>query len=232
MPRKRLTTSATPRTDPDVWTVIAHDLRQPVQAMALIAKAAATEAADAGQRGLCERLSLLAQSLDSMIDAMGEFAALESGTRTLELRPARLEAIVDAAVTKVAAAARAEGCTVHHSGLLGEVRTDVRMLAMVLEGVLLFCVKSGRAGEIVIRARRTKRTATLDFEYAGAAPENAMTHQAFIELKPIPASPPALVQGVGLALAARLAPHLGAQLRHSRIRDGRHRVSVLLPVAG
>lgn len=221
--------SRTPRrTTLDLWSSVAHDLRQPVQAIALLAKLISAEQA---QRELGERLGLLTVSIDFMIEALSDIAALQQGTRAAAVRPVSLQRMAAAARTRQGKAAEAAGRQVRLHPGEATVASDPRLVAAILDGLLLYVIKHATDVEIEMGVRGLSKLASLDIVYGGPDPQFALRKQAFVDLRPLPDSPSEPVIGLGLMLAARLAHLLGGRIEHGRLaRRGRHRLSLKLPL--
>lgn len=212
-----------------MWPGVAHDFRQSVQAVALLAKVVAAEPA---QRDVGHRLGIIALTFDFMIEAMGDIAALEQGTRTTATRALSLQRSATAASAKLAKVAGAAGRTVRHVAGDTAVASDPRLIASIVEALLLHAIKHATDQYIDIAVRRLARHASLDVEYGGADPQSALAKQAFIDLKPVPDAPTEPVLGLGLMLAGRIAHLLGGRIEHTPLRrTGRHRLSLRLPAA-
>ena len=212
-----------------VWLMAGHDLRQPLQSLALTSRILTLDCTQAERRTAIRNLELVLASFDDMVIAVTELAGLASGTRTPDITSVSLGDLVDAVVADCQAAAAVAGIAIEQLPLpTAEIETDPKLLAKIVKTLLLYAIKHGTGDRIVVKARRRRATTILDVVYAGQPPGNALKKQAFIELNPLDTDPPRLVQGLGLAFAALVADCLGVVLQTARAPGGLQRLSLEL----
>jgi signal transduction histidine kinase len=211
-----------------IWVAAAHDLRQPLQSLALTSRILALDRPQIERQTAVRNLGLALASFDDMLVAVIELAGLTSGTRRPELASVALARIIETVVGECGPAASAAGITLDHVSLTTAIHTDPRLLAKILKALVLYAIKYGTGDRIVIEAGKRGKATAFAVTYAGPHPGGALKHQAFIELGPLGADPSRPVQGLGLAFAAQLAGCLGFKLEPGRTRDGSRRLSLNL----
>ena len=206
-------------------------MRQPLQSLALTARILTLDCTDAERRAAVQSLRLVLASLDEMVVVLTEMARLANGSQVPRLGRTMLSDVVEAVIADVGPAATAAGITLEHVARAAEVRTDSRLLAMVIKGLVLFAVKEGTGDRIVIETRlagagRHGAKVGLDIGYTGPSPGSALYKQALIELFPLDTQPPRPVQGIGLAFVVVLVDRLKIAFDHGRGRGSKRRLSL------
>ena len=134
---------------------ISHELRTPLHGLTGTIDALSRTTLDADQQHL---LSLSEASAERLLGVIGEvldFARVEAGELEFELRPTRLQDVVEAAASSFAAAAAQKGLSLT-SELRGEhgawALADSNRLAQVLANLLSNAVKFTEQGAITLTA--------------------------------------------------------------------------------
>jgi signal transduction histidine kinase len=128
------------------WSsVIAHDLRQPVSAIALYAQLLARQAAD-GLRGPIDGIATAARRLGRMIQDLLDLSRLDARKLSLSRGPVDPEALVRASVSAAAVGAPDRRFEVRVGGAVPRVEADADRVAQVLDNLIGNAVKYGAPG--------------------------------------------------------------------------------------
>ena len=111
-----------------------HDLRQPLQSLALTTRILSLDCTEAERIAANKHVGLAIESLDQMIVVLTEMARLGSGYSLPAKRRVRLDEVVAIATGDCAAAAARAGLSFQCTLPVAEIETDPRLLGMA-EGV-------------------------------------------------------------------------------------------------
>lgn len=196
---------------PRLLARIGHDLRQPLQAMALLNAALAQRTTDDDTRLLIDDMGRSVDVLRQMIENLLDLGKLEAGAvdPEIEVVPVSEVLVGSAKAFSQAAAATDVGLRIVDSGAW--VRSDARLLRDIVTRLVSNAVRFTAAGKIVVGCRR--RGATLRIEVWDTGPgigDDDLRHvfEAFHRLD-IPGGDTGPGLGLGLALVERTATLLG-----------------------
>jgi signal transduction histidine kinase len=184
-----------------------HDLRQPVHALGLLA--AQAEAQMHGRRAAATAVQLrqMAQSLDSLVDALLDIGRLDAGGITVEPRAMALSDTFDRLDAEFAVIAEARGLQGRLRPTDLWIRSDPVQFERMLRNLLANALAYTSRGGVLLAARRAGdrvRVAVWDTG-AGIAVENqGRVFDEFVQLQN-PGRDRRRGHGLGLAIVARLA---------------------------
>jgi signal transduction histidine kinase len=213
-----------------------HDLRQPVQAIALFQSALEATPLDAEQRRISGLLRESAQSLAEILNTLLDVLKLDSGTVTPYPEPVSVATLLRKIQTQSSALAAAKGLRFRLFQPDKEVLlfTDAALLNVVLRNLVDNAVKYTQRGGILVGVRRRGGNALIQVWDTGkgvSADKLDAIFDEYIQLDN-PHRDSANGLGLGLAIARRLADLLGVAIR-CRSQLGRGSVfEVSVPLAG
>lgn len=212
-----------------------HDLRQPVQALALNMAALELEAVTPAQGQLVQRMGRSLQALTQMFDVLLDISRLDAGIVPVALQPVSLRALLVRLRDDVAATAALRGLQVRlrlPAGLAACMTlSDPVLLERCLRNLLDNAVKYTPQGELLLALRARAGGWQLEVWDTGIGMTPDVQAKAFDEFYQAdnPARDRARGLGLGLAIVQRLARLLGHGL-HLQSRPGHGtRVALQLP---
>lgn len=235
-----------------LWSQAGHDLRQPLQSIALFARVLEGQSLGSEQKRNARMIGLIAQTMEQMLEALTMLSKLEQRNVNVEAQAQANEVDLAAAVALQVAQVRdcavARRLPIRSGNLDRHIRADAQLLAEALKGMLMHAIKSSTGGEIEIVARpepsparqrvagdvskrgniRGKSSLVLDVLFQGPDPTKALQRNIFIELPPPDKETPVVTFGLGLAAVSHLAVHAGFGLSHGRTSAGKQRLTLNL----
>ncbi|NVM86608.1 signal transduction histidine kinase [Variovorax sp. SG517] len=199
-----------------------HDLRQPLQAMALNVGALRHVAMAPDARAIVEVVDSSLEQLRAMLDALLDVSKLDAGVVVAQPQRVRVDRLLTAVAASFGAAAAARRVGLHTDCPPGlAVRTDPDLLRRMLANLIDNAIKFSPAdGQVEVRAR--VRDAAADASNAeveltvrdsgpGIAPENhRIVFEDLVQLHAAgPGAPAAAGHGLGLGIVRRVAELLG-----------------------
>ncbi|MDQ7990352.1 MAG: HAMP domain-containing sensor histidine kinase [Candidatus Dactylopiibacterium sp.] len=189
---------------------MAHDLRQPLQAAGLFAATLAAHPLPDASRKLAQGLETATTQLSTQFEAVFAIARIDSGRTAPAFAHVGLETVFAQVVAQRLEDAHARELHLRHVASRCVLRTDVALLTRLLDGFLSYAIATAPASGVVLGCRpRTggvfvevwRGGEGLDADALGGlfAPGSRVT-QALDD------------HGLGLVLAARIAPLLGARV--------------------
>jgi PAS domain S-box-containing protein len=127
-------------------SIVAHDLRQPLQSVSLSAQSLARETRDPNLRKYIERIRSEAERLNRMVGDLMDVSRLEAHRLELARRPIDLTALVRECVDRMALEAPDRPFDVAVEGDVPEVCADPDRIAQVLDNLLTNGIKYGKPG--------------------------------------------------------------------------------------
>jgi signal transduction histidine kinase/ActR/RegA family two-component response regulator len=187
-----------------------HDLRQPLQAMALNVSALRHSALAPEVRTVVDVVDASLEQLRSMLDALLDVSKLDAGVVLPQPRRLQLDRLLDALQASFGVVARSRGVSLHtRCPPRLSVRTDVdllrRLLANLVDNAIKFTPAGGR---VDIEATPQVEGVRLQVRDTGPgiAPEHhAVVFEDLVQLPPPPGTARAAGHGLGLGIVRRLA---------------------------
>lgn len=212
---------------------IAHELRTPVSELLLMAEAALSSQ-EAGQpRETLAQVRDVSLDMRRMIGTLLELARLESGRMPLDLEPLELAELVDHCVEPHLETARSRGLALERQGSGGKVVADRGALHILLSNLIGNAVEYAPQGSR-IEVGAKNGGATCELWIANQAPDLAREDLDKLSepfWRGSASREDRSHAGLGLALAARLAEILRAELSFALDR-GILRATLRLRAAG
>ena len=182
--------------------VIAHDLRQPLNAIALNAQLIARKKKDTADVGRpVEQIASSARRLNRMINDLLDLSRLEARQLKLIRQPVDLTSLVHVSVERIAAEAPDRRFDVHLPTDLPVIQIDADRIVQVLDNLLSNAIKYGAAEtpiEIEVRLRDLDLLVSVVNQGAGIAPED-LPH-LFQRFHRVGKDQQSHIKGVGLGL--------------------------------
>lgn len=210
-----------------------HDLRQPLQAMALNVGALRHVAMAPDARAIVEVVDSSLEQLRAMLDALLDVSKLDAGVVVAQPQRVQIDRLLTAVMASFGAAAAARRVALHTDCPPGlAVRTDPdllrRMLANLVDNAIKF---SPAGGQVEVRVRTqnpldasdTGVELTVQDSGPGIAPENhRLVFEDLVQLQATGSgATPAAGHGLGLGIVRRMAELLGVPVElESRLGAG------------
>ena len=186
-----------------------HDIRQPLQAMALLLGGLAPEVTTpAGQRTLRAVERSLGASME-LLDALLEFSRLDAGALRPHVTGVALDDLLDIVVEPYMAEAARKGLRLTLRAPRATVRSDAQLLARILRNLLSNAIKYTDRGGILVGCRRRGDRLRLEIWDTGCGIPADQQRQVFWEFFQGPGARRGGGLGLGLAIVERLARLLG-----------------------
>ncbi|MGE5545718.1 MAG: PAS domain S-box protein [Solirubrobacterales bacterium] len=200
-----------------------HDLRQPLQAMALFASALDNHVASPQGRTIVSSLKTSLRGMEEMFDSLLDMSKLDAGVMKCETHDFMITDIFEQLEMNYRPQAEAAGLDLRVVPSSVAVHTDPRLLARILGNFLSNAIRYTRSGRVLMGVRHRGRIACIEVLDTGPGiPENQRL-DIFREFRqgaaPAPVGRDTGI-GLGLAIVQRLARLLGHAL-DVRSREGR-----------
>lgn len=214
-----------------------HDLRQPLNAIGLLAQALPQEQAGPPLALAAQRIYGCVEQMGDIVDGLLELSRLDAGTVQLQPAPLDLAALLRALAAQHADAARSKGLRLEvqlHPGARGlHTFSDARLLRRVLDNLVSNAVRYTEAGSVLLRAVATQdavRVEVVDTGVGIAAAELERVFEPFYQTGN-PGRDQRQGHGLGLAIVQRLGRLLGLGLRVSSVPGQGSCFTLHLPAA-
>ena len=187
-----------------------HDLRQPLQGLALMLELLA-ERLSSSDAAILAKARSCATTLNTMVDDLLDTAKLDAGIVAVDKRDCAVDDLVGDLLPAHDAAAATKGLTLRYVPSRLVVRTDPALMRRILGNLLANAVKYTREGGIVVGCRRRGRLARLEVWDSGIGiPAEHLAHvfEEFLQLD-TPERSRDRGSGLGLAIVDRSARLLG-----------------------
>jgi PAS domain S-box-containing protein len=205
-------------------SIVAHDLRQPLNSIALYTQLLARLARDDAQMvEVIAEISTTTKRLNRMIQDLLDLSRLEARQLTLRRRPTDLPALVRVCVARVALAAPDRLLDLRVTGEIPELSIDPDRVQQALDNLLTNAVKFGAEGtpiEIAIEDGADEVAVSVGNRGAGLPPD--FLPHLFQRFQRAPDGQLASVKGVGLGLyiTRELVEAHGGRIAASSSPDG------------
>ena len=214
---------------PELWLLARHDFRQPAQSLEWLAQGLAGARSDEERQRATMLIGQVAATLQEMVAGMSLVAKLEAGeTQVAGVAP--LGPIVGAAVDALSAIATQRRLRLVVGQVSGVATVSAALVAAIVRGMLLYAMKHAVDGDIAVGTDATAGDVALHVTFPGTHHAKALLEGAFVDIPPLTANGRPF-DGLGPALAARVAEGLGGGLGLDALSGGHARVTLALPVA-
>jgi PAS domain S-box-containing protein len=211
-----------------------HDLRQPVQSLALLFSVLQRQVAvDSKAAATVNMMKAAMKGLHGLLSAVLDISRLDAGVVTPVPEYIDLVALVSRLAAEYAPKAASKGLEFRVAAQPLGVRTDPNLLERTLRNLIENALRYTGNGGVLVGVRRRQASARIDVIDTGVGIPQGRQAEIFEEFHQLHNPGRDLDQGLGLGLAivARLAELMGAQVDVAS-RPGRgSRFSILLPLA-
>jgi two-component system CheB/CheR fusion protein len=210
-----------------------HDLRQPLQTLALLQGLLARSVGDGRARGLVARLDETLAAMGAMLDTLLDINEIEAGAIRAQPTAFAIDPMLDRLRGEFAYHAQAKGLSLRVMPCRLQVRSDPRLLEQMVRNLLSNALKYTSQGRVLVGCRRRGDALSFEVWDTGIGIAEAETGRIFEEYRQIgnDARERSRGLGLGLSIVRRLAELLGHGVS-VRSRPGAGSVfSVLVPLA-
>ncbi|MBF0372434.1 MAG: PAS domain-containing protein [Alphaproteobacteria bacterium] len=191
-----------------------HDLRQPVQALLLLASALRNALDRHPAQRLVDHVTVSVQSLQQLLEALLDVSRLDAGIVEADIRAVGIGELLDRLRDEYAPVAAAAGLRLQVVRCGGTVATDPVLLQRVLRNLVENAIRYTRKGGIVVGCRRRGDRLRIDVVDSGIGippEEHRRIFREFVQIDN-PARDRNLGLGLGLSIVKRLAEVLDARI--------------------
>lgn len=191
---------------------ISHDLRQPLQGMAMFTELAIRAVPDDKLRGLGTMALASLQAGSRLLDDLVDLAQLESGVARVELHPVTVRPLLARIIADARPAAAAKGLGLRVVAPNVWVSSDSLRLQQIVQNLLSNAIKYTARGRVLVGCRRRGETLRIEVWDTGQGIPPEHLEMIFEEFYQVDNPARNSSQGVGLGLAivdrtARLFGH-------------------------
>lgn len=191
-----------------------HDLRQPLQAMALFASALDHHVTTQQGRTIVQSLKISLRGMEEMFDSLLDMSKLDAGVMKSEPQVFLISDIFEQLEMTHAPQAEAAGLTLRVVPSSAAVRSDPRLLARIIGNFLSNAIRYTRSGKVLLGVRRRGKRLRICVCDTGPGIPESQRLDIFREFRQGAPGMPGRSAGMGLGLAIvqRLARLLGHAL--------------------
>ncbi|HLZ67770.1 MAG TPA: response regulator, partial [Aliidongia sp.] len=192
-----------------------HDLRQPLQTLALLQGLLAKSAKEARSQELVARLDETLGAMSGMLNTLLDINQIEAGTLRVEKVGFRIDQLLECLRDEFTyhAQAKSLGLRVVSCGL--SVESDPRLLEQMIRNLLSNALKYTKRGKVLLGCRRRDGMLSVEVWDTGVGIADEDLHAIFEEYHQIDTAAPEQSRGFGLGLS--IVQRLGDLLDH-RVR--------------
>ncbi len=205
-----------------------HDLRQPLQTLALLGGLLAKAVVGDKAIGLVERQDETLGAMSGMLDTLLDLNQVEAGIVKPELEDCRIDELLHRLFEEFTIPADARGLRLRAVPCSAMVRTDPRLLEQMLRNLVANAVKYTDQGRVLLGCRRRGGTLRIEVWDTGIGIPNGELQAVFDEYHQISNEARERERGLGLGLS--IVKRLGNLLDHriaARSRPGKGSVFVI-----
>jgi two-component system CheB/CheR fusion protein len=202
-----------------------HDLRQPLQTLALVQGLLARHVDSDKGKTLVARLEETLGAMSGMLNTLLDINEIDAGIVHAEIVDFPIAGLLEQLQDEFAYHARARGLTLRIVPCSLSVSTDPRLLEQMIRNLLSNALKYTRHGKILLGCRRHKDTLSIEVWDTGIGIPDNQLQAIFDEYSQL--DNPARERSRGLGLGLSIVQRLGALLGHPvRVRSAPGRGSV------
>ena len=194
-----------------------HDLRQPLQTMALLQALLADAVTGEKAHSLVARQDTTLATVTGMLDALLDINGIEAGAVQPAVSVFAIDTLLERLRGEFAYIAEAKGVALRVVTCGQQVRSDAKLLEQMLRNLLANAVKYTRQGRILLGCRRHGGLLSIEVWDTGIGIRDADLATIFEEYYQVgnAARQRSLGLGLGLSIVRRLGDLLGHQVRVS-----------------
>ncbi len=200
-----------------------HDLRQPLQTLALLQALLADTVTGVKAQGLVARQNVTLSTVTSMLDTLLDINEIEAGAVQPEVSVFEVGELLERLRSEFAYHAKAKGLQLRIVACGQHVRSDKRLLEQMLRNLLSNAIKYTTTGRVLLGCRRHGEMLSLEVRDTGIGMQEADIASIFEEYFQVANAARQRSRGLGLGLSIvkRLGDLLGHPIRvHSRPGSG------------
>lgn len=214
-------------------TAVGHDLRQPLQSLALFASVLEGEAASPPARQAATQLNAAVDRMANLLGSILALADMDSGEIATQCRPVTVDSLLAPLQAEMATEAAAKGIRLVRVPCSARVCTDAGLMTAILRNLVANAIRYTDHGKVLIGARHHHDQVLVVVGDTGIGIEQAQQAAIFEEFYQVgnPGRDFTAGTGVGLAIVRRLVDILGHRIRlRSTVGHG-SLFTVVLPLA-
>ena len=209
-----------------------HDLRQPVQALALLNGALRRTIDDELALEMIDSQQSSLDAMTNLLNSLLDISRLDSGTVEPELEDFRVQRLVDRLFSEFSRQARQKSLR-FEAGSCSDavVRSDPNLLGEIIQNFVSNAIRYTNSGEVRLGCRAAPQGLWIDVSDTGIGIDAAHLDEIFNEFHQI--KNPGLETegfGLGLAIVKRLANLMGHQVSVESVVGQGSRFSVCVPL--
>lgn len=189
-----------------------HDLRQPMQALAMFVDVLSGQPHDKDTSEIVEKIQASSKSLQSLLNSLLDISKLEADLIEPAVRPFSIGELTSQLAEEIEPLAKKKGLRLVHVGSDIPVRSDPGLLNRILRNLLTNAVDNTDSGRIVFGCRR--RGATLSIEVWDTGPGIPESQRTRIFEEFYQGNPANGKTRGGLGLGLTIVDRLVKMLRH------------------
>lgn len=191
-----------------------HDLRQPLQTLALLQGLLAKAVVGDKAVGLVKRQDETLGAMSGMLDTLLDLNQIEAGIVEPELEDCRVGSLLDRLCAEFAYPAQAKGLSLSAVGCDAMIRTDPGLLEQMLRNLVANALKYTERGRVLLGCRRRGDTLRVEVWDTGIGIPDGELQAVFGEYHQIGNEARERERGLGLGLSIvqRLANLLGHRI--------------------
>lgn len=195
--------------------VASHDLRQPLQTLALVQGLLAKSPQDERSRQLIGRFDVTLGAMTEMLNTLLDINQIDAGTVQPEVSQFVVADLLDQLQSEFSYHAQAKNLKLRvvRCGIV--IETDRRLLEQMLRNLISNAIKYTKRGKILLGCRRKANSLSIQILDTGIGIADADTHSIFDEYHQVDnaARERSLGLGLGLSIVQRLGVLLGHPVR-------------------
>ena len=189
-----------------------HDLRQPLQTLALLQGLLARAVTGDKAANLVARLDDALGAMTGMLDTLLDLNQIEAGVVQADVADCRIGPLLDRLRAEFALLAQAKGLVLRVAPCSATIRTDPRLLEQMLRNLLTNAIKYTERGRVLLGCRRQGANLRIEVWDTGIGIAAAELQAVFNEYHQIGNAARERSRGLGLGLS--IVQRLGALLGH------------------
>lgn len=210
-----------------------HDLRQPLQTLALLTGALRRTVSGADAAEMLAQQEHAVGTMSRLLNTLLDISKLESGAVRPELRAFRVATVLEALRREFDAVARSKGLELGVEASEESVHSDPAMVEQILKNLVSNAVKYTRQGSVVVLCRRESALLRIEVRDTGVgipAAQLGYIYDEFYQVAPA-ANSARDGYGLGLSIVQRLVKLLDARLEVTSEVGRGSMFALLVPLA-